>query len=108
MTDWASAENVISGSVTLSDFDMLTPTADLKVVEKTVTNSSHNHKSYELYDYPAHYRKDSTRGKRLAQVRMEAEEVNFKLRRYQLGKGAVAEKRVVRLLGLGRRVMVRS
>ena len=81
VTDWASAESVISGKVTLNDFDMLTPRADLKALEPTTTQASHSHKSYELYHYPGHYRKDTNRGKRLAKVRMQAEEVDYQLRR---------------------------
>lgn len=81
VTDWASGESVISGKVTLNDFDMLTPRADLKTVKPTTTQASHSHKSYELYHYPGHYRKDTGRGNRLTQVRMEAEEVEYKLRR---------------------------
>jgi len=81
LTDWASAEAVISGKVTLNDFDMLTPKADLKVVKQTGTSSSHSHKSYELYHYPGHYRKDTGRGQRLSKVRMEAEEIAFQVKR---------------------------
>ncbi|MCB1341556.1 MAG: type VI secretion system tip protein VgrG [Pseudooceanicola sp.] len=82
VTDWASAESVVSGKVTLDDYDMLTPTADQKTVKPTIAvEASHSHKNYEVYHYPGHYRKDTARGTRLATVRMQAEEVGFQLRR---------------------------
>lgn len=81
VTDWSHSENVISGKVTLNDFDMLVPRSDLEVVEMTTARMNHTHKSYELYHYPGKYRKDTNRGKRHARVRMEAVEVRFQTRR---------------------------
>lgn len=81
ITDWSRSENVISGKVTLNDFDMLVPTSDLKVLEKTGVKTSHSHAEYELYGYPGKFRKDSARGQRHARVRMQAEEVAFQTRR---------------------------
>lgn len=80
VTDWTSSENVISGKVSINDFDMMVPTASQKRVIETATASSHSHKSYELYETPIHYRKDATRGQRLGEVMMEALEVEHKLR----------------------------
>ena len=81
ITDWSRSENVISGKVTLNDFDMLVPNSDLKVLEKTIVKTSHSHANYELYGYPGKFRKETSRGKRHARVRMEAEEVAFQIRR---------------------------
>ena len=89
ITDFTSAERVITGKVTLNDFDMLTPKADLKVVEQTTTSSKHSHKSYENYHYPGKYRKDTGRGKRLAKVVMQSKEVEF-----QTYRGATTSRAV--------------
>jgi type VI secretion system secreted protein VgrG len=81
VTDWTSSENVISGKVTINDFDMLVPTASQKKVIETITESSHSHKNYELYRNPVNYRKDNARGDRLGEVLMQAVEVDHKIRR---------------------------
>ncbi|MEX0337406.1 MAG: type VI secretion system Vgr family protein [Arenibacterium sp.] len=80
VTDWTSAENVIPGKVTLNDYDMLTPTVSHQVVTETIAVMDHSHKTYELYQYPANYRKDTARGNRLAEVLMEAQETDFMVR----------------------------
>ncbi len=90
ITDWSHSENVVTGKVTLNDYDMLTPLADQKVVEETIVQASHTHKSYEYYHYPAKYRKDTARGQRLAKVRMQAEEVKFQTRRAAANTRSVA------------------
>ena len=77
IAEWTREENLTKGKVTLNDFDFLSPTADLKVNNK-IEKGSHNHKDYEVYDYPGHYRKNSGLGNTQARVRMEAEAIRHK------------------------------
>ena len=74
-TDVSSRIRITTGMITLNDYDMLTPTADLKVVKNTIVQSSHSHGAYENYHYPAKYRQVTGRGNRLAEIRMQAKEV---------------------------------
>ena len=82
VTDWSFGENVISGAVTLNDYEMRRPSYSHSVVtRKTEAKASHGHKGYELYHYPGRYRDDSGLGQWQAQVRMQAEEVRAEVRR---------------------------
>jgi len=85
IAEWAEQESLTTGKVTLTDYDFLSPTADLKVTN-AIKKGSHSHASYEVYDYPGHYRKDTGLGNKQARVRMEAEAVRHKLWR---GAGSV-------------------
>ncbi|MFT7596142.1 MAG: type VI secretion system secreted protein VgrG [Paracoccaceae bacterium] len=91
IAEWAAEETLTRGKVTLNDFDFTSPTADLKV-NNAIKKGSHNHAEYEVYDYPGHYRKDTTLGTKRARVRMEAEAIRHKRWR---GSGSV------RTLGTG-------
>jgi len=77
IAEWGREEILTRGKVTLNDFDFLSPTADLKV-NNQIEKGSHNHKDYEVYDYPGHYRKNSGLGDSQARVRMEAEAIRHK------------------------------
>ncbi|MCA0872580.1 type VI secretion system tip protein VgrG [Seohaeicola saemankumensis] len=78
IAEWAIEESLRRGKVTLTDYDFTSPTADLKVTN-TIKKGSHSHASFEVYDYPGHYRKNSVLGNKQARVRMEAEAVRHKL-----------------------------
>jgi type VI secretion system secreted protein VgrG len=91
IAEWAKAEILTRGKVTLNDFDFLSPTSDLKVNNK-IEKGSHKYKDYEIYDYPGHYRKNTGLGGTRARVRMEAEAV-----RHKQWRGASS----VRTLGAG-------
>jgi len=77
IAEWGREEILTRGKVTLNDFDFLSPSADLKVNNK-IEKGTHNHKSYEVYDYPGHYRKNTGLGNTQARVRMEAEAIRHK------------------------------
>ena len=77
IAEWGREEILTRGKVTLNDFDFLSPTADLKVNNK-IEKGTHNHKSFEVYDYPGHYRKNTGLGDTQARVRMEAEAIRHK------------------------------
>lgn len=91
IAEWASEEVLTRGKVTLTDFDFLSPAADLKVSE-SIKKGTHGRKDFEVYDTPGHYRKNTGLGTKLARIRMEAEAV-----RYQQWRGAGG----VRTLGTG-------
>ncbi len=74
--EWTSAEAVTRGKVTLNDYNFETPTADLKVMT-AIKKGAHSHGTYEVYDYPGHYRQAS-RGKARSRVRMQAEAIRHK------------------------------
>lgn len=70
-----SAEKAVkTAKVELRDFDFLNPTLDTTVRVDTKVGDDHAHKTYEHYDYPGHYRKDTDLGKTRAEVIMEAED----------------------------------
>jgi type VI secretion system secreted protein VgrG len=60
---------VVSGKFTLRDFNFLTPKLDM-----TSTAVAAVHSDFEVYDYPGGYL-DPTDGKRVAQLRLDAEQV---------------------------------
>ena len=91
IAEWAAEETLTRGKVTLNDYDFLSPTADLKV-NSTIKKGNHSHADYEVYDYPGHFRKNTTLGGKQARVRMEAEAIRHKQWR---GAGSV------RTLGTG-------
>lgn len=90
VTDWTRGENVVTGKVTLNDFDMLTPKQDLKLVQQGTARTSHSHGSYEKYHYPGKFRKDKSRGERLARVMMQANEVSYQTKRGASNSRAVS------------------
>lgn len=77
IAEWAQEESLTPGKVTLTDYDFLSPTADLRVSD-AIRKGTHSHATHELYDYPGHYRKDTGLGNKRARVRMEAEAIRHK------------------------------
>lgn len=77
--EWRGTEEVTSGKVTLRDYNFEKPRADLTTA-KAIPKGTHNHKSYELYRYPGHYR-ETALGEIYARVRMEAEACQYQERR---------------------------
>lgn len=62
---------VVSGKFTLRDFNFLTPKLDM-----TATATAKTHTDFEVYDYPGGYL-DPGDGKRVAQLRLDAEQVEL-------------------------------
>lgn len=69
--EWRAGESVRGGKVTLRDYDFEAPSAQRAAI-KAIAVGSHNHKNYENYRYPGHFRQ-TARGDVHAKVRMEAE-----------------------------------
>ena len=69
--EWFPRSQVVSGSVSLIDYDMLKPTADLTAMS-AIPRGRHAHNGYERYEIDAFY-SDAGRGEDLARTRMEAE-----------------------------------
>ncbi len=86
VAELSKIERVTRGKMTLNDFDFTTPQADLKVSDAQ-PKGKHGHKSFEVYDYQAHYRKNSNLGTSLARTRMDAEALT-----YQQWRGASSLK----------------
>ena len=83
ITEFSPELSVVSGRVTLDDFDPLNPTADLTVAS-IMNKGDHSFNNLELYDHPGKYVIDqksatdhTSRGDTLAQVMMEGEAVKF-------------------------------
>lgn len=67
--EWVSEYSLHSGKYTVRDYNFTTPSADLTA--KSIKTASHNHASYEVYEYPGPYG-DTGLGQTLADVRMQA------------------------------------
>ncbi|KIC45662.1 MAG: type VI secretion system Vgr family protein [Ruegeria sp.] len=81
ITEWAAAEQILSGVVSLGDFDFEKPSASLDTRANTSSGASHGFKTkLELYDTPGHY-KETGAGSNFAKVRMKAEDAQFDVRR---------------------------
>ncbi len=79
--EWTAGERVTSGKVTLNDYNFEAPKSPLKST-KAMAKGKHSHKTYEVYDYPGHYRKGPL-GENYAKVKIEAEAI-----RHQTWNGA--------------------
>lgn len=72
---WETVENVVSGKVTLDDYNFTKPKADLTSV--SVKNSGdHTHKTYEVYEYPGRYLETSL-GEKYAKYQMDARTADY-------------------------------
>ncbi|MCV2864493.1 type VI secretion system Vgr family protein [Albidovulum sediminicola] len=69
--EWAPAEGVVSGKVTMTDYNFTTPSADLTSVT-SIEKGAHSHKAYEIYEYPGHHGV-AEEGRNRTRVAMEAE-----------------------------------
>ena len=67
---WETEEKVVSGKVTLDDYDFTNPTGDL-TTKSVAKSGKHQHKDYEVYTYPGRYR-ETTLGEKFAGYQMEA------------------------------------
>lgn len=67
----ADRRRVVSGQVSLIDYDMVNPQAHLGV-GSAIEKGSHSHRKYELYDSDARYATAGA-GEQAAKIRMEAE-----------------------------------
>ncbi|MEX0285073.1 MAG: type VI secretion system Vgr family protein [Paracoccaceae bacterium] len=99
MFDWTQEQAVVSGKVSLDDYDFHAPTSDLMAVN-IQNKGSHQYNKYELYDAPGKQQidkmapgKETDRGNHLARVQMEAHVV-----RYETWFGRTG----VRMMGVGR------
>lgn len=97
--DWSLEQSVLTGKVTLDDFDFLNPGSDLTAAS-IQERGTHSYKSYEIYDTPGRQMIDGMdptgeidRGGNLARVRLESEVVRFETWRGRTG---------VRTMGVGR------
>lgn len=77
--DWAHNTSVVTGKVTLKDYDFEKPRAELQAVS-SIEKGKHSHKKYEHYRYPGHMRLGNQPAN-FAKVRMQAEAVQHKLAR---------------------------
>ena len=68
---WTAVEKVVSGKVTLRDYNFTTPTADLTALS-TIKSGKVAFSAHEIYDYPGGYDKADAGGDR-AKAIMEAE-----------------------------------
>ena len=68
--EWSDAGRVVTGKVSLFDYDMTLPNADLKVVS-AVPSGNHSYKEIERYQSGGHYKK-ADKGTDQARARAEA------------------------------------
>lgn len=88
--DWNAVEQVVSGKVTLNDYNFENPRADQAQSNASVSGK-HKHTDYEVYDYQGHYRVTEN-GAAMARTRLEA-----KVAEYQRWRGVGN----VRTMGVG-------
>ncbi len=68
--EWIPKKSVVPGKISLFEYDMTKPNADLKV-SVAIPSGSHAHKNYEMYQPGAHY-KNAADGEAAARRIMEA------------------------------------
>lgn len=73
---WLWGEAVTSGKVTLDDYDFTKPRTDLKV-SKAMPQGEHQHRNYEVYEYPGSYL-ETDLGDDRAKVKMESIAKDFR------------------------------
>ena len=74
LTEWAAAEDVTRGKVSLTDYDFETPS--IRQMEVTaIPKGQHNYKNYEYYDNLGHYRGESSLGDTRTRIRAEADAI---------------------------------
>ncbi len=77
ITDWDIKEELRTGKYSLTDYNFETPSTSLLSNEASIISVDGNSK-YEIYDYPGEYLKKA-QGQTLAKVRMQEEEVGYKV-----------------------------
>ncbi|MFT7440481.1 MAG: type VI secretion system secreted protein VgrG [Sulfitobacter sp.] len=78
---WNLVERVVTGKVTLRDYDFEKPSADL-TSSSSVASGSHGHKAYETYEYPGGF-SDVAKGDSKAASLIEADAAAHKTWRAQ-------------------------
>ncbi|KIN69991.1 ImpA family type VI secretion-associated protein [Sulfitobacter noctilucicola] len=74
ISEWAAAQNVTRGKISLVDYDFEKPSVrQLEVSE--MKKGDHTHTQYEYYDLPGHYRGDKDLGQKRARMRNEADAI---------------------------------
>ncbi|MFK7837100.1 MAG: type VI secretion system Vgr family protein [Sulfitobacter sp.] len=80
ISEWGAAQNVRGGKVSYADYDFETPS--VRQMETTsIESGQHNHRRYEFYDKPGHYRSEKDLGEYRTRVRMEADAINYYVHR---------------------------
>ena len=80
ISEWAAAQNVTRGKVSLTDYDFEKPS--VRQMETTaIAKGAHSHKDYEFYDNSGHYRGETNLGKTRARVRVEADAIKHQVYR---------------------------
>jgi type VI secretion system secreted protein VgrG len=69
--EWSQRGRVVSGKISLVDYDMKKPNTDLKVAS-SIKKGKHSHGQYERYEVDGHY-SEIQAGEDAARVRMERE-----------------------------------
>ena len=69
--EWSPRSNVVSGKVSLVDYDMTKPNTDLKVTS-SIKKGKHSHGEYERFEVDGHY-SEIGHGEDAARIRMERE-----------------------------------
>ena len=67
---WTSKEKIVSGKVSLTDYDFERPSASLEVTSEK-TSGNHPYNANEVYDYPGRYR-DTQVGEDFSKSQMDA------------------------------------
>lgn len=101
--DWTMEHQVVSGKVTLDDYDFLAPGSDLTAVN-IQKKGEHSYAEIEVYDTPGRQMIDGmalgsevTRGEHLSRVRQEAEVTRFETWRGRTGVRTMAVGKIFTL-----------
>lgn len=78
---WETVERVVTGIVTLRDYDFTKPSADL-TASSSVASGKHQHKTYETYQYPGGF-SEVEKGERKAAALIGADATGHKTWRAQ-------------------------
>lgn len=80
ISEWAAAQGVTRGIVSLTDYDFEKPS--VRQMETTkILKGDHNYKEKEYYDLPGHYRGETRLGDTRTKVRVEADAIEHLLYR---------------------------
>lgn len=80
ISEWAAAQNVTRGKVSLADYDFENPS--VRQMETTeIKKGEHSYNLKEYYDLPGHYRGDKDLGGTRTRVRVEADAIKHSVSR---------------------------
>jgi type VI secretion system secreted protein VgrG len=77
ISKWETEEKVVSGKVTMDDYDFTNPKAVL-TSKSEIKSGKHQHNGYEIYTYPGRYRETKS-GDKFASYQMEAAAVRHQV-----------------------------